>query len=72
MNVCDPLWSNVTAIKQSSSKLKSETGPQKSFLLPNPWNICSRVNKCSTEMVHTGVEGSATNVSQWQVLALRG
>jgi len=23
-------------------------------------------------MVHTGVEGSATNVSQWQVLAPRG
>jgi len=32
----------------------------------DPWNICS------TQMVHTDAERSATNVSQWQVLALRG
>jgi hypothetical protein len=38
----------------------------------DPWNICSRGNKCSTQMVHTDAERSATNVSQWQVLALRG
>jgi hypothetical protein len=44
---------------------------QLKMLLPNPWNICSCVNKCSTVMVHTDVERSATNVSQWQVLALR-
>jgi hypothetical protein len=71
MNVCDPLWINVTAIKQ---QIETGNGGTQEFLvmLPNLRNICSRVNKCSTEMVHTGVEGSATNVSQWQVLALRG
>jgi hypothetical protein len=58
MNVRDPLWSKATATKQ---QMKSETGTQKSFLFNEP-----------VEMVHTDAERSATNVSQWQVLALRG
>jgi hypothetical protein len=52
--------------------MKSETGTQKTFLFNEPVDICSRGNKCSTQMVHADAERSATNVSQWQVLALRG
>ena len=33
MNVCDPLWSNVTTTKQ---QMKSETGTQRSFLFNEP------------------------------------
>jgi hypothetical protein len=65
-----PLWSNVTAIKQ---RIGIGNGGTEELLVTEPvWNICSRVNKCSTEMVHTDVERSPTIVSRWQVLALRG
>jgi hypothetical protein len=59
----------VTAIKQ---QIEIGNGTTEEFLVTELVEHLFPVNKCSTEMVQTGVEGSATNVSQWQVLALRG
>jgi hypothetical protein len=51
--------SPLTATKE---QIEIGNGGTEEFLVPNPWNICSRVNKCSTEMVHTDAQNCAMSL----------
>jgi hypothetical protein len=65
MNICDPLWSNVTALKLGN-------GDTEESLVSEPVEHLFRREQVFHGMFYTDVERSTTNVSQRQVLTLRG
>jgi hypothetical protein len=68
MNVCDPLWSNVTALKLGNG----DTGDTEESLVGEPVEHLFPREQVFHGMSYTDVERSTTNVSQRQVLTLRG